>query len=181
MSYNKAACDSKDANYASGRLDFQPYYANLDVDREDGNDLVLDPLFETWFDLCIQIFGWLGGNPKSVGATARYHIWDWPKHNVADIQAEADANRTRLESGQIFIHRLFSDAGMDFEDEVEAAATAFGKTVEEVKTRLFDVIFPLPKAQRPISSPIKDPAMAAVLSRFLNGAPVNGNGAHHAN
>lgn len=182
MPYNKAACDSSSYNYASGRLDHQTYYGNLDVDREDGNDLVLDPLFDVWFDFAIATFGWLGGVPENVGPGARFHLWDWPRHRVADVEAEANANRTKLESGQIFIHHLFSDAGMDFEDEVEAAAQSFGVPVNELKRRLFDVLFPPPKTETPTQSPLQEPAMAMLLNRALQlPAKVNGNGVHHAN
>lgn len=181
MSYNKAACDSKDSNYASGRLDFQPYFANLDIDREDGNDLVLDRLFDVWMDLAIPTYRWLGGNAEAVGPAARFHLWDWPKHLAADIGAEASANETKLKSGQIFIHRLFTDAGMDFEDEAESAAAAFGVPVDDLKSRLLDVIFPPPKAM-PSGNTLQEPAMAALLSRAFNvPSRVNGNGAHHVN
>ena len=46
MPFNKAACDSSDYNYASGRLDHSTYYGALDVDRGECDDLVLDPLFD---------------------------------------------------------------------------------------------------------------------------------------
>ena len=180
MSYNKAACDSKDSSYASGRLDFLPYFSALDIDREDGNELVLDALFDVWFDLAIPTFRWLGGNAEAVGPAARFHLWDWPKHQAADIGAEASANETKLKTGQIFVHRLFSDAGMDFEDEAEAAAVAFGVPVEELKTRLLDVLFPPPKATPPSGNTLQEPAMAALLTRAFN-VPPKANGAHHDN
>jgi hypothetical protein len=179
MPKNKAACDSSQYNYASGRLDHQTYYSSLDVDREDGNDLVLDPLFNVWLDLAIATFGWLGGNPANVGPGARFHIWDWPKHRVADVEAEANANQTKLQSGQIFPHRLFSDAGLDWEDECEAAATAYGIPVEELKRRLLDTLMPQAKAP---AMPSEESVAAALLnlrSRGVWSAHANGNGAHH--
>lgn len=186
MPYNKAACDSSSYNYASGRLDHQTYYGSLDVDREDGNDLVLEPVFALWFDLAISKFGWLGGNPDAVSAGARYHVWDWPKHRVADVEAEANANKTKLESCQIGLHRLYSDAGMDLEDELEKMAETFGMEVDELRTRLVDVIFPPPKQNTPQASPASDPAdsaVSAILKRLEpRGIPhANGNGAAYAN
>lgn len=185
MPYNKAACDSSSYNYASGRLDHQTYYAALDVEREDCNDLVLDPLFDVWFDLAVVKFGWLGGNPDAIGPAANVHLWDWPKHRVADVEAEANANKTKLNSGQIFIHRLFSDAGMDFEDEAEAASLSFGIPVEELKRRLLDVILPPPpnvgKEASQANSAATDSAVTSVLKNLerrngkANGVHVNGN------
>jgi capsid protein len=180
MPYNKAACDSSSYNYASGRLDHQTYYAALDVEREDCNDLVLDPLFELWFNEAIYQFGWFGGNFLVVGPAAREHSWDWPKHRVADVLQEAEANRTKLESGQIFIQRLFSDNGWDFDDECTACAAAFGVPVETLKTRLFDVLLPAVKQEAPKSPAVDPPSDAlsealAAFPRKTNGVHVNGN------
>jgi capsid protein len=133
MPYNKAACDSSSYNYASGRLDHQTYYAALDVDREDCNDLVLDPLFAVWFDLAVAQFGWLGGNPDAISPMAKAHLWDWPKHRVADIKNEADANDTQLKNGSRSLQDIYTDAGEDYDDEVEKQASSNGVTVEQQK------------------------------------------------
>lgn len=175
MPYNKAACDSSSYNYASGRLDHQTYYGSLDVDREDANDLVLDPLFDMWFTLAILRFGWLGGNPDAVGPIARLHSWDWPKHRVADVEAEANANETKLTSGQISIPRLKAEAGIDAEDDAEAEAQYFGITVEELKQRQLDALYP--PVQKPATAPpAGEPKPVAALLHNR----INGNGAAHA-
>lgn len=170
MPYNKAACDSSSYNYASGRLDHQTYYGSLDVDREDCNDLVLDPLFDFWFNLAISRFGWLGGNPEAVSAGARVHLWDWPKHRVADVEAEANALQTRLKSGQTFHHTIFTDAGLDFEDELEKAATAYGVELDELRKRLLDVTLPEPKESQ--GPPSRIPTDAS----FKRNGNLNGHG-----
>lgn len=170
MPYNKAACDSSSYNYASGRLDHQTYYAALDVEREDCNDLVLDPLFAVWFDLAIVRFRWLGGDPSAISRLAHAHIWDWPKHRVADVEAEANANATKLTSGQIGLHRLYSDAGLDLQDEIAAMAQAFGVTEDEIRARLLDIT--LPTQQRP-----QQPAAETVMGGRLAKA----NGVCHEN
>lgn len=182
MPYNKTACDSSQYNYASGRLDHQTYHGHLDVDREDGNDQVLDPTFDLWLDLSIRRFGWLGGDPEAVGPGARFHTWDWPKHRVADVESEANANDTKLKSGQAFLHQLFSDAGYDFEDELEKAAESFGVEIDELRTRLLDVIFPPPK-QLDQAQPKEEPgeAVAAFLHRANGFAKPAANGVHHGN
>lgn len=178
MPYNKAACDSSSYNYASGRLDHKTYDKNLDVDREDGNDQVLNPLFGVWFDLAIVSYGWLGGNPEAVTAAARIHAWDWPTHGVADVEAEANANRTKLESGQASIVRIKTDAGQDAEDEAAAEAAYFGISVEELKRRQLDAIYPPAKAEQP-QQPAATDDVAAAISNRLGKLLVNGNGAHH--
>ncbi len=176
MPYNKAACDSSNYNYASGRLDHQTYYAALDVDREDCNDQVLNPLFRLWFDMAIWTYKWLGGDPELVSRSASVHTWDWPKHRVADVEAEANANRTKLESGQIFVHRLFADGGLDWEDECQAAAAAYGVDVNEIKRRVLDALYPPPKPATNAKS--NDGVVNALLSRGGLFQPV-ANGTHH--
>lgn len=142
MPRNKAAADSSDYNYASGRLDHGTYYDSLDIQRRDCDQKVLDRLFRFWLFEAVAEFGWLGGNPRNLGPITRLHTWDWPKHRVADVEAEANANQTKLKSGQVFPHRLFSDAGLDWEDECEKAAESLGIEVAVLKSRIFDVILP---------------------------------------
>jgi hypothetical protein len=173
MPYNKAACDSSSYNYASGRLDHQTYYASLDVEREDCNDLVLDPLFDQWFTLAVAVFGWFGG--ARLSDSAPDHLWDWPKHRVADVEAEANANQTKLQSGQIFPHQLFTDSGLDFEDELEKAAQSFGISTDELRQRLLDVTLPAEQqAGMPSQIPNTDRALAALFHRNGTGV-INGS------
>lgn len=148
MPFNKAACDSASYNYASGRLDHQTYYAALDVEREDCNDLVLDPLFEVWFEAAVLSYGWLGGNPEAISPQARAHLWDWPKHRVADVQAEANAQDTQLKNGMKSLPALYSDAGQDYEDECAKQAASNGITVEQQKT--INLLLNIPQELLPI-------------------------------
>lgn len=132
MPRNKSQCDSSDYNYASGRLDHQTYYGTLDVDREDGTDLVLDPLFELWFRDAVIEFGWLGGNPDALSRGASNHAWDWPKHQVADLGAEASANDTKLKNGEKSLTRIYAENGEDLEDEILVfCQERFGDTTPE--------------------------------------------------
>jgi len=179
MPFNKAACDSSSYNYASGRLDHQTYYASLDVEREDCNDQCLNVIFPIWFNLGVVKYGWLGGNPDAIGSGARSHLWDWPKHGVADVEAEANANETKLTSGQMSLPQLMSESGLDFADVVTDWAESFGVTEDEIKRRLLDMTMPPPKQQQqPGQSDQQqttngNPAAYAALGR------VNGNGANH--
>ena len=186
MPKNKAKCDSSQYNYASGRLDHQTYYAALDVERSDANDLVLDPLFSLWFDMAIVRYGWLGGDPEAVTAAAKLHLWDWPKHRVADVQTEADAIETRLMSGQTMLHQVYADAGLDFDDEVAKGAVALGITEDELRQRLLDVILPAAKADAPAVPVVEEPEAepvdteaAALVRQILQARGTNGNGTTH--
>jgi capsid protein len=143
MPRNKAQCDSSDYNFASGRLDHISYYDYLDVDRDDCNEQVCDKLFDRWFDAAILAFGWLGGNPETVGASARSHVWDWSTHKVADEKSQAIANQTKLASGQILLPQLYAQSGLDFDDEVERAAQQLRIPADELRKRLLDASLPV--------------------------------------
>ena len=133
MPFNKAACDSSSYNYASGRLDHQTYYGALNVEREDGNDLVLDPLFREWWKEAVDAWGW-NGTPDEVPD----HAWDWPKHPVADIVSEANANNIGLRNGSLSLSHLYSQQGEDFEDHVATMANDYGVTVDEMRRMLLN-------------------------------------------
>lgn len=152
MPANKAMCDSSSYNYASGRLDHQTYYGSLNIDREDCNDIVLDPLFAVWFEFAVVTYGWLGGNFDAISASAMAHEWDWPKHQVADIGSEADAADKNLKNGKTSLSAEYSLSGLDYEDEIFKTATSNGITVEQ--QRQINMLLNLPQHVIPIVSQI---------------------------
>ena len=135
--YNKAACDSSSYNYASGRLDHQTYYGDLDVEREDGNDLVLDPLVSVWWREAVLEYGW-NTDPRRMPA----HTWDWPKHPVADLKSEAAASDTKLRNGSLTLSQHYADNGMDFEDALIVMARDYGVGVDEMRAVLLKTLHP---------------------------------------
>lgn len=179
MPYNKAACDSSSYNYASGRLDHQTYYASLDVERADGDEQVLDKLFDAWLLEAVAVYGFFNGSRAALGDSGLSHSWDWPKHQVADVKAEADANETKLQSGQIGLHRLYSDCGFDLEDEIPAMAQTYGVTEDEIRKRLLDIVLPSKSAS---GQPAAEPPLETPANGRANGHPrLNGKGALHVN
>lgn len=131
MPYNKAACDSSSYNYASGRLDHQTYYASLDVEREDCNDLVLEKLFDLYWQEAVYANEWylMGADPSETPE----HSWDWPKHPVADVTSEASAADVRLKNGSLSLSSHYSEQGLDFTEEVIRMANDYGVTVERMR------------------------------------------------
>lgn len=128
MPHNLAAGDSSDHNFASGKLDFQPYYMQVDGERLDGDDLVLDPLFRLWFEEAALRFGWV-----NVDGQTPAHTWDWPSHPVADEKAKASANEIRLRTGQATLSTVYSEDGRDLDDQVPVMAKDYG--IDEAKMR----------------------------------------------
>lgn len=130
MPFNVAAADSSGYNYASGRLDHQTYFGAVDVERCDGDELVLEPAFEAWYEEAAIVFDW----PRDRRLPAvPAHTFDWPKHPVADQKSEAVAIDSRLRNGSASLSDVYSDAGKDFEDHVEKMADDYGVTPEEMR------------------------------------------------
>jgi capsid protein len=146
MPYNKAACDSSSYNYSSGRLDHGTYYGALDVEREDGNDLVLDPMFAVWWQEAVLAFGW-DANPDEPPD----HQWDWPKHPIADVESEANAINTSLRNGSKSLSRVYSEQGIDFEEEVVQMSKDFGISVDQMRQRLLECLLPTTAQPMPSS------------------------------
>jgi hypothetical protein len=119
----------------------------------------LDPLFAIWYAEAIREFGWLGGNPRALGPGAFAHSWDWPKHRVADVKQEADANDTRLKNGSLSLPTLYSECGVDAEDEIVKMAAFYAVEVATMRTILLVTHFPAaagilqPQKPQPVGDP----------------------------
>lgn len=124
MPYNAAACDSSTYSFASGKLDTLCYRAALDVERQDANDLVLDPLFAAWFREWTVLTGRRDIPP--------FHQWDWPAHPVIDEVAHSAATQTRLATGATTLREVHSEEGKDYEDTLAVQAEdTFGEATPE--------------------------------------------------
>jgi capsid protein len=136
MPHNLAAGDSSAHNFASGKLDFTPYYMQVDAEREDGNDLVLDHLFSMWFEEASLRYGWM-----LIEGQVPEHTWDWPSHPVADEVSKATANEKKLRTGQVTLSKIFSEDGADFEDDISLMAADYGVDEATMRQTLFHTIF----------------------------------------
>lgn len=132
MPYNLAACDSSNHNYASGKLDREAYYVQLDVEREDASDLVLSKVARE-FALELETIYRIPRFRMADAAIA----WDWPSHPVADVESETSANDRKLKNGSASLSRVYQEAGENFDVEVERMAADYGVTVEEMRRGLF--------------------------------------------
>jgi len=129
MPYNAAACDSSTYSFASGKLDTLCYRAALDVERQDCNDLVMDPIFAAWFREWRLLYD---GELDPGTITTPAHQWDWPAHPVIDEVASANATKTKLETGTTTLRQVYSDNGQDYEDALFVMAEDwFGEATDE--------------------------------------------------
>jgi len=135
MPYNMAACDSSQSSYASGRLDFQPYFAGVDIERADCQDTVLNKLFRQWWKEAAIVYGF--GDPLVLPVVG----WDWPNHPVADLAAEANATDTGLKNGTKTLRQVYADNGDDFDIAVRQMAADYGLTEQQMRETLRLAVF----------------------------------------
>lgn len=147
--YNAAAGDSSTYSFASGKLDTLCYRGDIDIERCDCDDLVLDRIFAAWFAEWTIV-----ANRRDIPPD---HQWDWPLHPVIDAVAEANATNTKLLNGSVTLRQVYSDAGRDFEDELTVMAEDwFGEATDETiaKARQLMAIRNVPAAALPYAAQI---------------------------
>ena len=159
MPHNLGAGDSSSHNFASGKLDFTPYFKQLDVERADCNDLVMEPLLERWYEEAALRYGW----PTASNGYLN-HVWDWPAHPVADEVAKANATEKRLKAGTTSLTKVYAEQGEDFDDVLVEMAEDYGLSVDEMRSTLRNVIFNSSNAQASIK-------MADAMDKNANGTP----------
>ncbi|HEX5034280.1 MAG TPA: hypothetical protein VFW62_07370, partial [bacterium] len=84
----------------------------------------------------VLTFGW-NADPRRPPP----HLWDWPKHPVADIVAENSAKDTRLRNGSTYPSQIYSEEGRDFEDELPKMAQDYGVSESEMRQILLHALF----------------------------------------
>lgn len=138
MPYNMAACDSSQSSYASGRLDFQPYFAGVDLERADCEDSCCDPIFTQWWrEASVAFYDEDWGDSQDPPE----HYWDWPNHPVADLSAEGSARDAALKNGTKTLRQAYAEQGDSFEDRLAEMAQDYGVSDEEMRKILRTAIF----------------------------------------
>lgn len=174
MPYNIAAADSSGYSFSGGRLDHHTYFVSVDVEQEEAETLVLDPLFELWFAEAVLAYGW--DVPKE---PAPAHDWDWPAKPDIDPVKTAQARKLMLGFGGLSLRRLYAEESLDFEDELPAMAEDFGVSEDEMRALLRKAIFAEALKYEPGDEPEEtSPPRTGQLRRNGNSrvSSANGNG-----
>lgn len=132
MPFNVAAGDSSDYNYASGRLDHQTYHRSIIIEQDYISRLVLDRIFDWWFDEAVFIPDYLP-NINGLDITDREWFWDGFEH--VDPQKESNAQKTRIEIGTSNVPLEQAKAGIDHVKALAKEAEYYGITPEELQKR----------------------------------------------
>lgn len=95
--------DSSSYNYSSARLDMQSYDRAIEVQREEIVNVILDKVFRQW---------WLEMHPtEDVPA----HDWFFEAREYINPSQEANAEKTRLETGTVSYQALCAEHGRDWQ------------------------------------------------------------------
>jgi capsid protein len=172
MGHSLGAVDSKDASFSSAKMDQHPFHFQVDVDQSDIEDLVLDPIFELWYAEASRVYGW-AGDPDSPPS----HAWDWPAMPIINEVDTANSRETNIRTGIGTVARYQAEDGYDPEEEIQKAATYYGKTVEEMREAYFKAQFEKQPSPSPESTEPPTPPKSNGVNRI---ARYNGNGTARA-
>ena len=143
MPYNIAAADSSDYSFSGGRLDHLTYFVSVDVDQSDCEDMVLDPLFDLWWEEAVLANEWTLDTETSPA-----HEWVWPAKPQIDDQKTASARQTALATGCTSLRRIYNEDGLDLDDAIAEMAEDYGVSEDKIRRKLYEVNF-----QRPSVAP----------------------------
>ena len=95
--------DSSTYNYSSARLDMQSYDRAIAVQREEIVNVILDKVFRQW---------WLEMHPTE---DVPVHDWFFEAREYINPSQEANAEKTRLETGTVSYQALCAEHGRDWQ------------------------------------------------------------------
>lgn len=137
MPYGIAAANSKDYNFASGRLDSLPFFLAVGMDQRRTTRHIVRPAWRAWWAEARRVyrqdFGDLANSPEPPPAE-----WHWMCQPYMDPEAQANAFKTDLISGRTNHATEFARAGKDWRREFQKAADALGISLAEYQALLVD-------------------------------------------
>lgn len=116
MPYNVAALNSRDYNYASGRLDHQKYHRFIETIRSWVEHRFLLRIFSQWLSEAYLIEGFFTNRPTfdQVMRAIQTICWFWPGFKHVDPVKEANAEASRLENGTLTLSDAYAEQGFDW-------------------------------------------------------------------
>lgn len=111
--------DSSGYNYASGRLDYQAYDRQLDVDRSTLEITALDRLLRVFLLRAANVYPALSPLADSRMVP---HVWMWQRRGHVDPLKEAGAQASRLANRTSTLAREYAQQGLDWESELRQIA-----------------------------------------------------------
>jgi capsid protein len=113
MPYNVAAGNSSGYNYASGRLDHQTYDRNIEVERKDITNDIIDRLLTEWVNEYATRYSLTSAQRDELID----HEWHFASRDHVDPAKEANADNVRLNNGTLTYAAYYAKRGKDWKRE----------------------------------------------------------------
>lgn len=140
MPYNVAAADSSGHSYASGRLDFQIYGTDVEIDQEHYGRECLDRIFAAWLQEAILA----RALPIDAVLAETAHAWQWDPLTDIDPSKTRSAQAQGLQTGLTSLPTEYARAGLDYRVEMGKQAKALGLTLADYQARVAAALLPNP-------------------------------------
>ena len=125
--YAVAAADASGHNYSSMRGDWQGFYEEIKVRRNDVEHSALEKIFAEFNKEARLVFDDYGKMPQDFD-----YYWDWPGYEHVDPLKVANAQRVKLENKTTTLAREYAAQGLFYEDEIEQLKYEQGLTKDLV-------------------------------------------------
>lgn len=126
--YNVAAGNSSGYNYASGRLDDLNYHSEIECERDDIENDILERIWLAWADEAVLVPGLLPEVPEPFGDWET--AWYWKRRKHVDPVKEANAQTKRLANMTTTLEDEWAEMGEDWESKLEQIAREKRKKIE---------------------------------------------------
>lgn len=157
---NKATGSSHEYNFASGRLDNQPFELLISTLQRDMLELgFCDPLFGLFYEIIEEDLHWRFTDAPTLAESD--WSWEWPAPPLVDAEATARTNAILIKSGQKTLREVweslhpngnYEDAAKEIERDRERFPEMYGATPEPEETpetRIAEPVAPAATAPLP--------------------------------
>lgn len=134
-----ASGDSSKFNYASGRLDHQTYDFGNEIERDDCEIVVVEPVFEDWLKETLAVK--YGIPPSQINMADWPHEWRWDSRGHVDPAKEAAAEQIRLSCGATTLDRVYGKGGLDARKELQRQAELLGISLEKLQALIIAKLY----------------------------------------
>lgn len=143
--------DAQGLNFASGQLGRADWADDIDVQRQDWEDLALDKLLMHWLEEAALV----GDIPREYADVDDVpHEYRWTRRRHQDTNKEYTGRAKAIATGQTSRAFWQTDDGLNPDSEDDAAAEGFGVSVAEYRRALFAATFPpLPQPEGGSNAP----------------------------
>jgi capsid protein len=155
MPYAVGANDSKEYNFASGKLDRRGYAKAVTVERSIEWDSEVFRILYAWYLEAKLVRNYLPAVLPPFQGWGVQIFWDEVDDDIDPTKA-ATAREIELRSGQTSYFTLYARKGLDATTEMQAQADVLGLSLQEYRRRLVDKLFGNGNTITASSTPVTD-------------------------